>query len=621
MSNFLWFTDVEIKNNTFDTKRKAPVVNGINTHSISGILPPENGDWVINNLTIVENEELIINGSIKIEENGTLILKNSTIYMNPTRVGEHKILVLGGNLTIINSRITAYNVSYRYYIRVEPKSKLRIENSIISYAGYTYSFRGEESGLWVSTDNVTIANSIFNQCYIGIVLWSANHINIINNVIKGILAGILVVNSFNITISNNSLIESGYAIYINISSNVTVINNRFYNNFYALRVEGESYNIGIIKNQFIDDSIWISSPKSAISTFKIQDNYVNNLLVEFYFDTINLTIRDKKTGEIILAYCENAVLQNITASAFMLCGVINANVINCSLTKGDRLLGIYYSRNLNIERNIMSNGSVGISIENCLSANISISWNNISDHYVGIFAREASHITIMTNIIANNAQGIILIEADSVYVYLNNILDNEIQARDYGANLWDNGRVGNYWTDYEGYDKDNNHIGDSPYEIDINSKDRYPLMYPFKRYIFDKKPPTIYSIERHPTEPTDKDKVTITAIIYDEDSGIYHVILSYYDGNTWRNTTMLYNYTQGVYFGIIPAMPSETEIKYKIYAIDNMINVAVSQIYSYVVAKSKPSYSPLSYYILILVPIIISTSILLYFRGKYIKRT
>ena len=46
-------------------------------------------------------------------------------------------------------------------------------------------------------------------------------------------------------------------------------------------------------------------------------------------------------------------------------------------------------------------------------------------------------------------------------------------------NYWDNGTVGNYWSDYNGTDADGDGIGDTPHSICYKNVDRYPLMLPF----------------------------------------------------------------------------------------------------------------------------------------------
>jgi hypothetical protein len=70
----------------------------------------------------------------------------------------------------------------------------------------------------------------------------------------------------------------------------------------------------------------------------------------------------------------------------------------------------------------------------------------------------------------------------------NNILsDNstdEFSAIIYSANRWDNGSIGNYWSNYLSKypnvsEVDNTGIGDTPYKMDENNIDNYPLMYPY----------------------------------------------------------------------------------------------------------------------------------------------
>jgi len=47
------------------------------------------------------------------------------------------------------------------------------------------------------------------------------------------------------------------------------------------------------------------------------------------------------------------------------------------------------------------------------------------------------------------------------------------------ANIWDDGYPsgGNYWSDYSGVDVNGDGIGDTPYIIDADNQDRYPLMH------------------------------------------------------------------------------------------------------------------------------------------------
>jgi hypothetical protein len=109
---------------------------------------------------------------------------------------------------------------------------------------------------------------------------------------------------------------------------------------------------------------------------------------------------------------------------------------------------------------------------------------------VGIVLSGAN-TTITDNYIANNKQGLFFgfndpsdIPAD--IVISGNGFDHNIKqingclCKDYPENepphAWDNGQIGNYWSDYNGTDANNNGVGDSPYIVDIQNQDRFPLM-------------------------------------------------------------------------------------------------------------------------------------------------
>lgn len=102
--------------------------------------------------------------------------------------------------------------------------------------------------------------------------------------------------------------------------------------------------------------------------------------------------------------------------------------------------------------------------------------------------------TIVGNQIANNKVGIYTSRIYSQggshdnLIYRNNFLNNtknlENDIIGPGSNLnvsvnnWDNGTMGNYWSDYNGTDQDGDGIGDTPYIIDEENQDNYPLMDP-----------------------------------------------------------------------------------------------------------------------------------------------
>ena len=86
-----------------------------------------------------------------------------------------------------------------------------------------------------------------------------------------------------------------------------------------------------------------------------------------------------------------------------------------------------------------------------------------------------------TKTLQENEYGIAFYGASNNFVYHNYFINNSRQVSNfYGTetNSWDNGSEGNYWSDYNGTDTNEDGIGDIPYVIDENNQDNYPLMSP-----------------------------------------------------------------------------------------------------------------------------------------------
>ena len=143
--------------------------------------------------------------------------------------------------------------------------------------------------------------------------------------------------------------------------------------------------------------------------------------------------------------------------------------------------------------NIKTNAYDGIQLYSS-SNNNSISGNNITDNYFGI-ELDSSNNSASGNNIANNLCGIaLLFSSFGNTVYSNNFINNTYQTYSSGSvNFWDDGYPsgGNYWSNYTGLDQKcgpsqdhpgSDRIGDTPYVIDANNTDHYPLMQPWVPY-------------------------------------------------------------------------------------------------------------------------------------------
>ena len=111
--------------------------------------------------------------------------------------------------------------------------------------------------------------------------------------------------------------------------------------------------------------------------------------------------------------------------------------------------------------------------------NHTITGNQIANNYVGIWIGSYSmHNLIVANNILNNNYGISVYNSSDNTAYHNNFINNtqNYNSADSSINQWDKGTTGNYWNNYNGSDNDRDGIGDSPYIIDENNQDNYPLM-------------------------------------------------------------------------------------------------------------------------------------------------
>lgn len=68
--------------------------------------------------------------------------------------------------------------------------------------------------------------------------------------------------------------------------------------------------------------------------------------------------------------------------------------------------------------------------------------------------------------------------------------------------VFDNGSLGNYWSDYSGTDADHDGIGDTPYVIGGNLQDRYPLMAPVDISNVDLSSPSLQTLQEPSLTPS-----------------------------------------------------------------------------------------------------------------------
>jgi hypothetical protein len=113
-------------------------------------------------------------------------------------------------------------------------------------------------------------------------------------------------------------------------------------------------------------------------------------------------------------------------------------------------------------------------------------------------------------------------------------------------NFWDNGSVGNYWIGYNGTDANGDGIGDTPYVINAEAQDRYPLMNPWDPVIpYDTVPPRIVIVSPENKVYNHSD-APLTFLIYEASSSMSYS-LNGQDNVTIAGNTTLSELPNGIY--------------------------------------------------------------------------
>jgi len=266
-----------------------------------------------------------------------------------------------------------------------------------------------------------------------VILVNCNLIHVENLTISNTDYGVQLWNTHNTTITRNTMMNNRYGFDLSVSSNNTVSgNNITANNYYGVYLRHSSDN--------------------TVSG----NNIGNNRYGVHISDSINNTVSGNNIGNnrygILLSGSSNSVSGN--------------NITNNGITRQG--CGILLSGSSN-----------------------SVSGNNITNNYNGINLHISSNNSVSgNNITANTNYGINSYDSFNNKVFHNNFINNTNQLYSINSvNVWDNGYPsgGNAWSDYKSLDlfsgpfqneTGSDEIGDTPYVIDDNNQDNYPLIKP-----------------------------------------------------------------------------------------------------------------------------------------------
>ena len=398
------------------------------------------------------------------------------------------IVLSGSGVTgtiIINNTIT----NYGYGIMLERSSNNTLRGNTMIKNRYHFSVSGVNVSDFLN--DVDVSNTVDGK---PIYYWinkrdivvpaDAGYVAIINSyniTVKGLQLknngqGILLVNTTSLQIRNNNITNNKLGIELFYSSDHNITENTIINNYNGIQLFNSSSNALskniITKNSYIGLFLIYSSNNTVAGNTITANHYCGIGLLHSYSSTlIGNTITNNEFGIAIEESSSNILSGNRIAN--------NEYGIN----------PVRSSNNSIYTNDIAANEWYGIGLH--YSSNNTIAGNNITNNEHGIYLLyNSNNNSIRGNKVTNNNYGIHLLYSSNNSIYHNNFVNNKCQVYiENSENFWDDGyhSGGNYWSDYTGVDlfcgpyqneTGSDGIGDTPYVIDENNIDRYPLMNP-----------------------------------------------------------------------------------------------------------------------------------------------
>jgi len=320
----------------------------------------------------------------------------------------------------------------------------------------------------VNCNRIRVEDLEISSTTVGVELWETNNSEIVGN---------------NITDSNNG-------IYLESSSFNTVTRCNVISTLDGIML-WRSSNFNTLSRNVLRSDQYLVGPYSTDGI--CLDHSFNNMISENEL-TDNLSPRISLDN-----HSSNNTIQrnNVHGSSGSGIGLDGYSSYNClagndigTADEGVKLVG-------NSNHNIISDNHIncaenGVEIIGSLCNNIF--GNNLRGSDAGILLSDPmlkSDISVYNIISGNNITGsyrygdIFIYESSHNSIWHNNFAHNKEQVHTENAvNVWNDGYPsgGNYWSGYNGTDSDYDGIGDTPYFIDENNQDNYPLMGMFHSF-------------------------------------------------------------------------------------------------------------------------------------------
>jgi len=384
--------------------------------------------------------------------------------------------------------------------------------------------------LFYSQGNLVNSNLVASNEEYGIsVEFSQDNVISDNNVTANGGDGFYVYRSLNCSIRSNMVFANGAGVRLQFSDGSTVEDNFIANNTWdGIYMVGSSdctthgndvtgnigFGVRFLYTAFnvVNENTIANNKEDGLNFYKCDNVSVSvnvllrNVVGVYFYKCFDCTMVFNRISNHSREGVKVADCQNIVVSQ------------NTMLGNGRAGLGLFYSSNITVESNVLDrNMNHGIWLDN--SSNVVLAGNDVtSNEWDGIYLHVSSSCAVTNNLVARNMNGLHFWVADNNTITYNVVKENsnygmyledclyntifhnsfsnntrQVRTLGKGKNSWDEGYPsgGNFWSDYAGGDfywglyqnlSGSDGLGDTPYIIDDENKDRYPLMTPVRTH-------------------------------------------------------------------------------------------------------------------------------------------
>lgn len=309
---------------------------------------------------------------------------------------------------------------------------------------------GFQRGVLVSAaSNVEAVNLTVARCSEGVSVLNSTDVRVLGSSLANNIAGVNAIFSHNVEVAGNSIERGVWGVYVANVTSFTLSRNRVANSSWGLMLLF-SPGAKLLENEFWGCGIYSIASLGCYAV----DNTVNGKPLIYLEGAANVEVGE--AGQVVLVNCTSV------------------RVSKLSIQKASVGILLYKTKQSIVESCNLTGNIWGVMLHGSTNNTLAANWVEGND--VGIYLYESQGNAIFENVLLRNGLGLWLACSSSNRIYGNCFILNRMQASaGCGENLWQGVGGGNYWSDADDTDLNDDGIADRPHKVGWGNIDEKPL--------------------------------------------------------------------------------------------------------------------------------------------------